>query len=273
MHALAGTVSRLIDFYVLKYENDNIDKIYIIGDGSANQDVINTVQSETHIITTVLDTVKGITLTGKAKTAPIGIFANAIGAGLSSVGLDNDMEKKRHETNYVSASILMIILVAAVAIALVSAALIPYNTAKSEQTELEKKRTELEPAKVVYDDYNAMLNLIAKVRYGNALTQNSNDGIIEFLEELEKTLPSNVEVSDFSSDDSQCVITMRVDDKETAAGVINKLREFESLDSLTVNSIVEETLDSSVDDELSSDNKIINFTVTANYKVETPVEP
>jgi hypothetical protein len=36
---------------------------------------------------------------------------------------------------------------------------------------------------------------------------------------------------------------------------------------------VEETLDSSVDDELSSDNKIINFTVTATYKVETPVEP
>jgi hypothetical protein len=192
---------------------------------------------------------------------------------MSSVGLDNEMEKKRHETNYAAASILMIILMIAIGVSLVSSSLIPYNEALVEQKSLETECDALEPAKKVYDQYNAMLDLIAKVRYGNALTQNSNDGIIEFLEELEKTLPSNVEVSDFSSDDSQCIITMRVDDKETAAGVINKLREFESLDYLIVNSIVEETLDSGVDDELSSDNKIINFTVTATYKVETPVEP
>jgi hypothetical protein len=119
-----------------------------------------------------------------------------------------------------------------------------------------------------------MLSLIAKVRYGQALTRNSNDSIVEFLEELEKTLPSDVEVSDFTSSDSQCVISMRVANKETAAGVINNLRQFESIKSLTVNSIVEETLDSSVEEgELTSSNTVISFTLTATYNVETPVEP
>jgi hypothetical protein len=170
----------------------------------------------------------------------------------------------------------MIILVIVLAAAMVSMAFIPYSTALLEQESLEKKQQQLEPARVVYDQYNGMLDLIGKVRYGQALTRNSNDGILDFLEELEKTLPADVEVSDFSSDESECVISMRVADKETAAGVINKLRDFESLKSITVNSIVEETAESNAEEEgneLSSDNTIVSFTVTAEYKVETLVEP
>jgi type IV pilus assembly protein PilM len=117
-----------------------------------------------------------------------------------------------------------------------------------------------------------MLSLIAKVRYGNSLTMNSNDGIVDFLEELEKILPSDVEISDFSSTDITCVMTMMVDSKETAAGVINNLRTFESIDSLTVSSISDD--DSSIDSEDSSDNGLtVSFTITVTYKVDDKVEP
>jgi type IV pilus assembly protein PilM len=274
LRTLSSTVARIIDFYASKYENEKIEKIYITGDGSVKQYLTEMIYSDTQIDTASLDVIRGIIPKRKVKKADLGVFACAIGCGMSSVGLDNEMEKKRHETNYAAASILMIILVIAIGVSLVSSSMIPYSEALMEQKALETKRDTLEPAKEVYDQYNAMLGLIAKVRYGRALTLNSNDGIIDFLEELEKMLPSDVEVSDFSSDDSQCIITMRVDDKETAAGVINNLRTFESIDYLAVDSIVEETLDNSaVDDGLSSDNKIISFTVTATYKVETPVEP
>jgi hypothetical protein len=156
---------------------------------------------------------------------------------------------------------------------LVSVSVIPYNAALIEKNTLEKKQRQLEPAKAVYDQYNAMTTFISKVRYGKALTHNSNDAILNFLEELEEMLPADVEVSDFTSNDTECVITMSVSDKETAAGVINNFRNFDSLSSVTVTSLTEETANNEADDNLSSDSKIINFTITAEYYVETLVEP
>jgi type IV pilus assembly protein PilM len=272
VHVLTTTVVRLIDFYVSKYENSNIDRIYILGDASTNQDLVDMVQLETQILAETPDSIRGIILPRKLKCIQLGIFANVIGAGMSSVGLDNELEKQRHETNYVSASILMILLIASLAASIVVWSAVPYNEALYENTRLEQKRNELQPAKEVYDQYNEMLSLIAKVRYGNSLTMNSNDGIVDFLEELEKVLPSDVEISDFSSTDTTCVMTMMVDSKETAAGVINNLRTFESIDSLTVSSISDD--DASIDSEDSSDNGLtVSFTITVTYKVDEKVEP
>jgi Na+-transporting NADH:ubiquinone oxidoreductase subunit NqrC len=275
-HTIVGTVQRVIDFYESSDNGGKINRVYVVGEGSKLDNIYKLMQDQTQLDCIPLDTIRGVALKRKVRNGPLGIYATAIGAGISSVGFDDEREKARKGTNYAAASFLMIILVIVLAAAMVSMAFIPYSTALLEQESLEKKQQQLESARVVYDQYNGMLDLIGKVRYGQALTRNSNDGILDFLEELEKTLPADVEVSDFSSDESECVISMRVADKETAAGVINKLRDFESLKSITVNSIVEETAESNAEEEgneLSSDNTIVSFTVTAEYKVETLVEP
>jgi type IV pilus assembly protein PilM len=270
---LVGTVLRIIDFYLSKDESASIDKIYIVGEGSKDKALAELMKEHSQISCGQLEVIKGVTLTKYVQDCQISLFAAAIGAGISSVGFDTEKEKERHETNYVSASLLMTVLIIVVALALVSLSVIPYNAALMEKNSLEKKQRQLEPAKAVYDQYNAMTSFISKVRYGNAITHNSNDAILDFLEELEEMLPSDVEVSDFSSDDAECIISMRVSDKETAAGVINNFRNFESLSSVTVTALTEETADNEADDNLSSDTKIINFTITAEYNVDTLIEP
>jgi Tfp pilus assembly PilM family ATPase len=274
VHTIVGTVQRVIDFYESSETGGKINKVYLVGDGSKSDNILKVMQDQIQVDFAPLDIVRGVSLKRKAKKNQLSVFATVIGAGIASVGFDNEREKARHETNYAAASFLMLILIGVVGVAMLSMSLIPYNTALIEQHSLEKKRQDLEPAKVVYDQYNGMLDLMAKVRYGQALTRNSNDGILDFLDELEKTLPEDVEVSDFSSDESQCVISMRVADKETAAGVINNLRQFESISSLSVDSIVEETMSSDGEvDALSSEDKIVSFTVTAVYRVDVLVEP
>jgi type IV pilus assembly protein PilM len=270
---IVGTVMRLIDFFMSSANSTNIERIYVVGEGAKHQSFVKLLGDETQIDCYPLDAIRGVTLTKKVAMAPMSIFATAIGAGINSVGFDDEKEKERHETNYIAASILMIILIGVVAVAMLTFALIPYSAALIEQDSLEAKEAQLEPARVVYEQYNGMMDLIAKVRYGQALTHNSNDAILDFLEELEKMLPADVEVSDFSSDDTQCEISMRVADKETAAGIIKQFREFESISNVTVTGITEETADNEADDNLSSDTKIINFTLTALYNVQTPVEP
>ena len=240
LRVLVGTVMRVMDFYISNNEESRIEQICLMGEGSRESRVLDMLTEQTQLPCRVLENVRGVTFGKKADDAAANLYASAIGAGIKSVGFDAEKEKERHETNYVSASILMIVFFIVTAAALFSMSLIPYNTAVLEQKELQKRQQQLEPARIVHDQYLGMKLLLDKVRYGHALTEHSNDGVLEFLGELEEKLPSDVEVTEFSSDDEQCVITMRVADKETAAGVIKMFREFESLSSVTVDSITEE---------------------------------
>lgn len=270
---LVNTVLRVVDFYATNNEDGKIEQIYLTGEGSKEDVILEFMTEQTQIHCHVLDTIRGVTAVKQAADARSNVFAAAIGAGIASVGFDAEKERERHETNYVSASALVILFFAVVSLALVAIALVPYNMALMEQKDLQKKQEQYAPAKQVYDQYVGMQNLIAQVRYGNALTMNSNDGILEFLTELEEKLPQDVEVTDFSSDESQCVISMRVSDKEKAAGVIKTLREFETIQSLTVESIIEEKLDEEMDSLDNMSETTVSFTLTADYAVQTPAAP
>jgi Tfp pilus assembly PilM family ATPase len=269
---LVGTVLRVIDFYLSNNEDSRIDHIFVIGEGSKKQEIIDIMAEQAGLPCRTLDSIRGVTVSKRAQDEPLNLYAAAIGAGISSVGFDAEKEKERHETNYVSASLLMIVLVAVVVLALISFSLVPYNAALLEKHSLEKKQEQLEPAREVYEHYNGMVELTARVAYGTYLTEHSNDGILDFLGELEDKLPSDVEVTEFSSDDEQCVITMRVSDKETAAGVIKNMREFETLESVSVDSIVEEKDDNEASG-IDTGDTTVYFTLTAQYKIVEQDDP
>lgn len=275
---LTGTVTRLIDFYSANNEDSKISQIYIIGDGSRDWSITELMTQQTGVPSRFLENVRATTITRRADNNMMNVFATAIGAGVRSVGFDAEKEKERHETNYVSACILVIILFIVLIGAVLSMALVPYNTALTEQSSLQRQKEQLEPARLVHDQYLGLKDFIEQVRYGNRLTEHFNDGIIAFFEELEANLPTDVELTDFSSDDEQCVMTIRVGDKETAAGIIKMLREFESLESVTVESLIEEVTEDSLEGIMvetlqGNEVKTVNFTVTCTYRTEVLTPP
>ncbi len=270
---LVGTVMRVIDFYVSNNEEARIEQIYIMGAGSKDKAILDMLSEQTMLPCRVLDNVRGVVISKQAEEAAVNLYACAIGAGIQSVGFDAEKEKERHETNYVSASILIIIFFVVMVGAILSFSLIPYNTALMEQKDLEKKQQQYEPARLVYEQYMGMKQLLSKVRYGHALTERSNDGILDFLSELEEKMPADVEFTEFVSDDEQCVITMRVADKETAAGVIEIFRGFESLLSVSVDSITEEKTGEGRDISDEDGSATIYFTINCVYKVTEYEDP
>ncbi len=275
---LTGTVTRLIDFYAANNEENRIAQIYIIGDGSREWSITDVMTEQTGIPSRFLENVRATTITKRADNNMINVYAAAIGAGVSSVGFDAEKEKERHETNYVSACVLVILLFIVLIGAMLSMALVPYNTALTEQYSLQRQKEMLEPARLVHDQYLGLKDFIDQVRYGNKLTEHFNDGIISFFEELEVNLPTDVELTDFSSDDEQCVMTIRVGDKEMAAGIIKMLREFESLESVTVESLIEEVTEDTLEGIMvqtaqGNEVKTVNFTVTCTYRTEVLTPP
>lgn len=270
---LVSTMARVADFYVSHDENNKIEQIYVMGEGSRDQRVMDMMTEHMQLPCRVLDQVRGVTIHKNAEDVPIHLFAAAIGSGISSVGFANEKEKERHETNYVSACLLMLVLFIVLLITLLSLALIPYNTAVQEQKALEKKQETYAPAKVVYDQYQNMKSLYLNVEYGHLLTEHSNDAILAFLDELEQKLPTYAELTEFTSNDEMCVMTMKVADKETAAGVIHILRDFASIEQVIVESIAEESPQTNDEVSLNTTNTTVYFTVNCYYNVAEPAPP
>lgn len=273
LESLVNTMTRVADFYVSHDENNRLEQIYIMGEGSRDQHVTDTIAERMQLPCRVLDQVRGVTIHKNAEDAPINLFAAAIGSGISSVGFANEKEKERHETNYVSACLLMIVFFVVLIAAMLSLALIPYNVAVQEEKDLKEKQETYAPAKVVYDQYQGMKKLYQNVEYGHLLTEHSNDAILEFLAELEEKLPTYAELTEFTSNDEMCVMTMTVADKETAAGVINTLRDFASLERVNVESITEQTPETEGDVSMNTTNTTVYFTISCYYNVVEPVTP
>ena len=273
LESLINTMTRVADFYVSQDENNRIEQIYVMGEGSREPHVIDSITEHMQLPCRVLDQVRGVSINKKAEDAPMNLFAAAVGSGISSVGFANEKEKERHETNYVSACLLMIVLFIVLTVALLSLALIPYSAAVQEEKTLKNKQETYAPAKVVYEQYQSMINLYRNVEYGNLLTEHSNDAILDFLAELEEKLPTYAELTDFTSNDEMCTMTMRVNDKETAAGVINTLREFASLGQIVVESIAEETEENDGTVGLNAADTTVYFTVSCYYNVVEAVAP
>lgn len=275
---LTGTVTRMMDFYASNDDDNKVQQVFLMGEGSRSDTLLNMLERQTGAQCRLLDNVRSAAATKSMADAHVNLFAAAIGAGVQSVGFDAEKVKERHETNYLSACFLMILLFGVAAGGLCYASITPYNTALAEQRSLQTRQQQLEPARVVHDQYLGLKDFIDQVRYGNRLTEHFNDGIIDFLEELEMNLPEDVELTDFSSDDAECVMTIRVGDKETAAGIIQMLREFESLEDVKVESLIEEVTEETLEDIIvetvqGNEVKTINFTVTCTYKVEALQAP
>lgn len=270
---LVNTMLRVADFYVSHNEENKLEQIFIMGEGSRENRLIDIVSERMGITCRVLDTVRGVMIHKNAADAQMNLFGAAIGSGISSVGFANEKELERHETDYVSASLLMIVFFLVLIATIVMLALIPYRTALMEEQVLKRKEETYAPAKAVYDQYVNIGKVYQHIEYGHLLTEHSNDAILTFLDELEKKLPRDVEMTEFSSNDEMCVMTMRVTDKETAAGVINKLRDFVSISSVTVESVVEETEEVKTETEDVSQVGKIYFTITCYYNTTEPVIP
>ena len=94
----------------------------------------------------------------------------------------------------------------------------------------------------IEDIYNAYT--AAKSQYENyenmyQYTNTPNEGLKNFIEELEEKMPSDITVESFSSTGTQVSFSMRVTSKSAAANTIIQLRTFESLATVTTTGIDE----------------------------------
>lgn len=246
---LISNVGRVVDLYNSKNVDMPIKHIRLVGLGSDISGLSKLFTNELGIRTTVMNKFESISWNRNDGEGNPGRYIACLGAAVAPVGFINEEKKKSDakDVNYRSVTILAGVFFVAAAAALAVLGMTTYNEAKMEEARLQRLEATYMPAESVYHNYNNTLDFFYEVRSGYRLTESPNDKLIAFLEELEEKLPANAMLREFTSNGTQAVVTMQTMNMEEAAKVIQTLREFDSLMSVSMAGIVTEEVE--LDDE------------------------
>lgn len=267
---LTNNISRVVDYYTAHNTDAPVEKIYITGVGADVKGMPDFMEKEISFPIEVLRQVEGWRLEQSFRTQFYGGYVACVGAAAAPLGFKKDEKKKKEKASAAGkkggvnlAPIAYTVLGVGVAAALVLVVLsvLRLMEAQRQNMELMAQNNSLEEIIPIYNEYVATQGTYNLVQSMYSMTENRNEELVEFLEELEKKLPSDVHVVSLTSTLDGVAINMTVSTKSEAAVAIEQLRTFESLipTSVTVNSVVEE-----IDEETGVSS--VNFAVAAIYQ-------
>lgn len=271
LEPVVGGLSRVIDYYASHNMDAPIEQIYITGIGADIKGMVEFLGNEISFPIEALRQVEGWKLEQSFRTQFYGGYIACVGAAAAPLGFKKDEKKKKKSKEGSAGSkggvngapIAYGVMAAGIAVAVALAALswMQLMEAQTTNMELKAQNSRLEEIIPIYNEYVATQSSYNLVRSMYSMTENRNEELVEFLEELESKLPADVHVVSFTSTISGVAVNMTVSTKSEAAVAIEQLRTFESLrpESVTVNSIVEE-----IDDETGAVS--VSFSVAALYQ-------
>ena len=268
---LINSISRVVDFYNSR-NSEHIEQAYIMGMGGDMSGLSKLLTNELGIKTNVFRKLEGIVWHPSMGDGDLFNYVACIGATMAPVSFisGEKQQKQKQESNSKSLAVLLGVFFVVASAALAANGYITDQSEVEEQKRLQGLESTYLPAEQIYLRYNAMTTLYQDVLMGHLMTNRPNDNILNFLGELEEKLPADVSVLEFSSDDDQAVLRMQVADKDTAAGVIQNLRGFASLQYVSMSSMqeVEEEIEGEEerdDQEEAEVRRYVEFGVICTY--------
>lgn len=260
---LINNVMRVVDLYQSKNQDHPIKKVRMVGLGSDISGLTKLFTNELGISTAVLNDFTSVTWNRAEGEGNPGRYIAAIGTAIAPVGFVNEEKQKSdlQNVNYRNVAVLSAILFVVLSAALAVMGITGYNDAKEEEARLLELQTKYEEAEEVYNTYNNMVAFYNQVKTGYLMTEHPNDNLLAFLQELEEKLPADAEVTDFSSDSTQAMLTMKVTSKEEAAKVIQTLRGFDCIMDVSIGAVDKDDAEENAEDE----DPRVRFCIVCTY--------
>ena len=236
---LISAIRRVTEFYASRNAGEEVDRIIITGFGGAMSGLAKLLTNELGIKTQVLNRMEGVSYLVTSDDAKIFNFVSCIGATFNPVGFisKESKAKSKKDVDYTLWIIIVALAVIWGSAGLVIVSYLGYNEQVKEEERLKGLESRYLKAEKTYNEYTNLESFYTQVVEGDAMRNRPNNNILLFLQELEEKMPKDVVISQFSSDDKQFTMSVKVSDKETAAGVIKTLREFKSIMSVSTPSI------------------------------------
>lgn len=257
-------VNRVIDFYDSRNSDNPIQKTFVTGLGGSFSGMsklfTNCLERKVHTLSEMDDK---IGMSKAIRSTRPAAYISCLGAVLAPVGLiDKSTQKAKgltvvSGTNYTFVSVAVLVLGVILSIAMAVTSLTRYFGTVAENVALQARVEELQPAQTVYNEYLSTAAQYDKYKYLYEYTENPNENLVEFINELEQILPSSFWTNSFSSDMEGISMSVTVEGKAAAARTILNIRNMESIEDVQISNITD------TQNELGE--SAVTFSITGTY--------
>lgn len=258
-------VSRVIDFYDSRNGDTPIERTYVTGLGGSFSGMsklfTNCLERKVHTLSDMEDK---IGMSKAIRSTRPAAYISCLGAVLAPVGLIDKSQQKTKGmtvvsgTNYTFVSVAVLVLGVILSIAMAVTSLTRYFGTVAENVALQARVEELQPAQAVYNEYLSTAAQYDKYKYLYEYTENPNENLVEFINELEQILPDSFYTDSFSSDQTGISMTVNVEGKAAAARTILNIRNMESIEDVQISNITDNQ------DEMGG--SWVMFSMTGTYR-------
>ena len=261
--AITGNVSRVMNFYSSNHAGAEMENIVLYGTGA---DICGMEQylSDELSIPVSGESLREALPQEKGNTGdyyPL-MYLTCVGAAVNPMKfrLEDEKEvaekKKDHKQIHIEPKNFFGICVV-VSLVLLLAVVPYYGYLKMGVHKLQKERSEKQYLADEYKEYNQAKTEYEKIENLYQETTTTSEGIGDFIDELEKNMPSDILVRSITSNSESVTMDIRVSSKREAAKVVDELSGFESISDVQVESL-EET-------KSETNQSYVDFMVVCTY--------
>ena len=261
--AITGNVSRVMNFYSSNHAGAEMENVVLYGIGA---DICGMEQylSDELSIPVSGESLREALPQEKGNTGdyyPL-MYLTCVGAAVNPMKfrLEDEKEvaekKKEHKQIHIEPKNFFGICVV-VSLVLLLAVVPYYGYLKMGVHKLQKERSEKQYLADEYKEYNQAKTEYEKIENLYQETTTTSEGIGDFIDELEKNMPSDILVRSITSNSESVTMDIRVSSKREAAKVVDELSGFESISDVQVESL-EET-------KSETNQSYVDFMVVCTY--------
>lgn len=238
---MASNINRVIDYYVSR-NRISIQESYLIGHSTTIKGFATLLSNELNMPIKKVESLKNITLDRKAyvEEATLTSYVTNLGAVIEPVDfvpkrmIDSGVKKENTKT-----LVIAFIGAAVVAAALVLVPLGRVVVLNAEISKLNKSIDKLSSINDIVNEYYAAKDENNDIKAFAALTADSDDSLQDFVDYLEKNMPSDVVISSFNITSGAVSISGKAGSKASVAKFIQQLQKSPSVINVDVPTISE----------------------------------
>ena len=276
------SVLRVLDFFRSKNQGVDLSSIYITGMGCKVAGIDELFTNELHIPTHRMEHLVNVSF---PRQFTEGLYNQTeyiavVGAAMAPVGFKSKNEAyQQTSSDGLQVAQLVFGLGVILAIFLIVMSVIPYQKAQTNNEVLLKKKDDLKVVENVFNENTQICNVFETVDSIYDLTQTHNENLNSLIDDLEKSLPETMTVTYLQSSDEGISMTIESKSDISIARMLMNLEEVSKKVPVDTNSdvdvplLTEISIPSVVATEISEDEVVYNFSVTAKYNPGLSVNP
>lgn len=256
VYYLVSNVKRVIEYYSGRNVELPLERIYVMGDGSAIKGLNELFEGQLYLPVESITALKQVFVKDSTNHTMKEVlrYMDNIGAVIAPVDfipkqLEQDMRRKLEAKAYR----MMILLALFASVIIVTIPAMEFLTVGMEAIDLENRLLVMEDVRPILENYEQAAARYVDVQEVNALTRTNNESLLDFIEIFEQLRPSNLSIQSFSCNEGQVSFSALAAGKKTVVKLIQQLNMIANVSEVKV---------SGLSSTFEGDQETVSFSVT-----------